>query len=78
MVKNIQISIQSGLLAAVDRTTDRVGVTRSALIARALENYLRSLETRLLERRHAEGYGKKPVRRGEFDDWEKEQVWPGI
>lgn len=78
MVKNIQISIQENLLAAVDRAMGHVKMTRSALIAAALKNYLRFLETRLLEQRHAEGYGKKPVRRGEFDGWEKEQVWPGI
>lgn len=28
-----------------------------------------------LERKHHEGYRRKPVKRGEFGDWETEQVW---
>jgi hypothetical protein len=28
-----------------------------------------------LERKHREGYRRKPVKRGEFEDWEAEQVW---
>jgi hypothetical protein len=28
-----------------------------------------------LERRHREGYGRRPVQPGEFSDWEDEQVW---
>ena len=28
-----------------------------------------------LERKHAEGYAKYPVKPGEFDVWESEQVW---
>jgi len=29
-----------------------------------------------LERKHREGYLLKPVKPGEFSDWEDEQVWP--
>jgi len=28
-----------------------------------------------LERKHREGYKRKPVKRGEFSDWEAEQDW---
>lgn len=28
------------------------------------------------ERRHRDGYASKPVAPGEFDAWEREQVWP--
>jgi Arc/MetJ family transcription regulator len=28
-----------------------------------------------LEQKHCEGYKRKPVKRGEFEDWEAEQVW---
>jgi hypothetical protein len=28
-----------------------------------------------LELKQREGYKRKPVRRGEFSDWESEQVW---
>ena len=28
-----------------------------------------------LESKHREGYKHKPVKRGEFSNWESEQVW---
>jgi len=33
------------------------------------------LDEALLERQHEEGYAQHPVREGEFDGWEPEQVW---
>jgi hypothetical protein len=41
-----------------------------------LQAALQELRTAELERRHREGYRKKPVRKGELDGWENEQVWP--
>ena len=76
MAKAIQLSIQEDLLAQVDRVTRSLHKTRSAVVAEALVRYLRWLETRTLERRHMDGYRKKPVRQDEFAGWEKEQVWP--
>ncbi|WP_156272074.1 hypothetical protein [Neomoorella glycerini] len=32
----------------------------------------------LLERKHREGYVKKPVEAGEFDIWEAEQEWENL
>jgi Arc/MetJ family transcription regulator len=55
--------------------------TRSALIDYALRDLLgrgshkRILELNELERKHCEGYKRKPVKKGEFEDWEAEQVW---
>ncbi len=31
-----------------------------------------------LEKKHKEGYLLKPVKPGEFSDWEDEQVWPCV
>lgn len=76
MAKAIQLSIQEGLLAQVDRATRSLHKTRSALVAEALVRYLQWLETRAMERRHVAGYRNKPVRPGEFAGWEREQVWP--
>ena len=28
-----------------------------------------------MEQRHRQGYRRKPVQKGEFSDWEDEQVW---
>ena len=36
---------------------------------------LRALSARGLEEQHRRGYGARPVKRGEFSVWEKEQEW---
>jgi hypothetical protein len=41
-----------------------------------LQDALERLQQRVLEDRHREGYRRHPVKRGEFDVWVKEQVWP--
>ena len=53
-----------------------VGLTRSAFTRRALQAAVDQLRVQELERRHHEGYRRKPVRRGEFDAWTREQSWP--
>ena len=58
--------------------------TRSALIDCALRDLLRRgphkriLELYELERKHREGYKRKPVKSEEFEDWEPEQVWVAL
>jgi hypothetical protein len=37
---------------------------------------VRCLMVSQLEQRHRQGYEREPPRRGEFDNWEKEQAWP--
>jgi Arc/MetJ family transcription regulator len=39
------------------------------------ESHKRILELEEKERKHRDGYWRKPVKRGEFGDWESEQVW---
>lgn len=75
-MRTVQMTLEPELVAAVDRAARRLGVTRSAFTRRALEAALDRLRIEALERRHREGYRRKPVRRGEFDVWHAEQVWP--
>lgn len=75
-MKTVQMTMEEGLLAQVDRTVRRLGTTRSAFTRRALMAALGEEQRRKRERRHAAGYRAKPVRRGEFSAWESEQVWP--
>jgi metal-responsive CopG/Arc/MetJ family transcriptional regulator len=75
-MKTVQMTIEEELLVQVDRAARRLGTTRSAFTRRALRAALGEVQRREMERRHAEGYRAKPVRRGEFSDWESEQVWP--
>jgi metal-responsive CopG/Arc/MetJ family transcriptional regulator len=74
-MKTIQMTIDPGLLKAVDRLTRRRRTARSALIRSALEAELRSEHISELETRHAEGYAKQPAAPGEFDAWIEQQNW---
>ena len=70
------MTIDPKLVAEVDRVARRLGVTRSAFARRAFRAEIDRIRVAELERRHREGYRRKPVRRGEFDAWTSEQVWP--
>ncbi len=70
------MTLEPELVAQVDRVAHRLGLTRSAFTRRALRAAMDSLRVQELERRHQEGYRRKPARRGEFDGWAREQVWP--
>jgi metal-responsive CopG/Arc/MetJ family transcriptional regulator len=70
------MTLEPELVAQVDRAARQLGLTRSAFTRQALRAALERTRIAALERRHREGYRRKPVRRGEFDDWVSEQVWP--
>jgi len=74
-MKTVQMTLEEDLVLQVDQAARRIGTTRSAFTRDALRSALRHLRTRELERKHAEGYARKPVRRREFSVWEREQAW---
>ena len=75
-MRTVQMTIEPKLVAEVDRLARRLGVTRSAFTRRALRAEIERLRVEDLERRHADGYRRKPIRRGELDAWTSEQIWP--
>jgi metal-responsive CopG/Arc/MetJ family transcriptional regulator len=75
-MKTVQMTLEPELVTQVDRVARRLGLTRSAFTRRALRAALEQLRVQELERRHRDGYRRKPVRRGEFDVWTSEQIWP--
>ena len=75
-MRTVQMTLDPDLVAAVDRAAHRLGVTRSAFTRQALRAALDRLRVEALERRHRDGYRRKPARRREFDVWHAEQVWP--
>ena len=75
-MRTVQMTLEPELVIQVDRAARRLGLTRSAFTRRALHAAIERLRVDELERRHREGYRRKPVRRGEFDVWLSEQVWP--
>ena len=75
-MKTVQMTLDEDLVEAVDKAARRLGTSRSAFARDALRQALGRLREERLERRHRMGYERHPVRRGEFDVWESEQVWP--
>ena len=53
----------------------KLGITRSGFTREALRAALAGSKEREMARKHREGYLRKPPKRGEFQAWEKEQVW---
>lgn len=72
----VQMTLEPALVDRVDQAAKKLGLSRSGFARRALQDALDRLQERLLEDRHREGYRRRPVKRGEFDVWVKEQVWP--
>lgn len=74
-MKTVQMTLEENLVKAVDSAAKKLRTTRSAFTREALRSALREVRVRELESKHREGYRRKPVKRGEFSDWESEQVW---
>jgi len=74
-MKTVQMTLDEDLVMAVDKAAKRIGTTRSAFAREALRSALTRISVKELERRHREGYARKPVKKGEFDIWKDEQVW---
>ena len=74
-MKTIQMTLDENLLCIVDKTRKRLRKTRSEFIRESLVNMLADLRRKELEKKHYDGYMKNPVRPGEFESWEDEQVW---
>ena len=74
-MKTVQMTLDEDLVEAVDRVAKKLRTSRSAFARDALRAALARVKARGLEQRHRDGYARSPVRRGEFDRWEREQVW---
>jgi metal-responsive CopG/Arc/MetJ family transcriptional regulator len=74
-MKTVQMTLDERLVVTVDKLVRSLGTTRSAFTRQALRAAIEKVRIDELERKHREGYKRKPVKREEFGDWEKEQVW---
>jgi predicted transcriptional regulator len=74
-MKTVQMTLDEQLVKAVDSAARKLGTTRSGFTREALRAALKEVRVRELESKHREGYKRRPVKRGEFSDWESEQVW---
>ena len=75
IMRTIQMTLDDDLVQTVDRVAKKKRMTRSAFTRDALRMALKNLKVKELEERHRRGYAVKPVSKGEFDVWEKEQNW---
>lgn len=76
-MKTVQMTLDDDLVRDVDRVSRRLGTTRSAFAREALRDALRRRAEAELERKHREGYRRRPVAPGEFSAWEAEHAWGG-
>jgi metal-responsive CopG/Arc/MetJ family transcriptional regulator len=74
-MRTVQMTLGEDLVSEVDRVAKRMGTTRSEFTRKALLQSIARLKEREMERKHREGYARKPVKRGEFSDWESEHAW---
>ena len=75
-MRTVQMTLDERLLASVDKAAKKLKTTRSAFARKALREALDRLTISEMEQQHRRGYQRKPVHKGEFDTWEKEQAWP--
>ena len=71
----VQLTLDEELVKEVDAMAVSLGTTRSAFARQALKVALERIKEGELERKHREGYRRKPVRPSEFLPWESEQAW---
>jgi metal-responsive CopG/Arc/MetJ family transcriptional regulator len=74
-MKTVQMTLDEDLLSTVDKVAKKLGTTRSSFTREALRAAVRRTRVQEMERKHREGYRRKPVRVREFSDWEDEQIW---
>lgn len=75
MTKTVQMTLDEDLVTTVDKVAKKLGITRSAFTRQALYAAIEKIRSSELERKHQEGYKRKPVKPEEFGDWEAEQIW---
>jgi hypothetical protein len=72
----IQVVLDNKLLKAANEAAKREKVNRSALIRQALEEHLKRLHVRVLEKRDQRGYSAKPQREDDYRPLEDAAAWP--
>ena len=74
-MRTVQMTLDEELVKTVDQAVKRLGTTRSAFTRDALREALKKVRIAELERKHREGYERRPAKNDEFSVWEAEQVW---
>lgn len=75
-MKPIQVLFDETLLRRLDADEEVKRLGRSAVLRRAVAEYLRKRRTRTTAERYRRAYGKRDGLGEEFRGWEDEGAWP--
>jgi len=75
-MKPIQIMIDERLLARLDADEEVRRAGRSAVMRRAIAEYLRRKRSQRTAERYRRAYGSAPGLGEGFEGWEEEGIWP--
>ena len=75
-MKTIQVTLDESLLAELDETTDVARHGRSAVIRRAIAEYLSGWRNVEIRERYEAAYGRGGDVGPEFAGWDKQGEWP--
>ena len=74
MMRAIQITVDEQLLAALDKDEEVLRYGRSAVLRRAVAEYLKRSRRRGIAEAYRRGYSKQGA--SEFTGWASEGTWP--
>ena len=74
-MRTVRLTLGEELVKELDKVAKKLGTTRLAFARATLRAALARVASEEEERRHRSSYERKPVRPGEFSDWEDEQGW---
>jgi metal-responsive CopG/Arc/MetJ family transcriptional regulator len=75
-MKAVQVTLDESLLAALDRTEAVARQGRSAVIRRAIAEYLARHRDQEIRERYEAAYGSGEGVGSEFAGWEEQSEWP--
>lgn len=75
-MKSIQITVDHALLARLDADPEVAQSSRSAVIRRAVDAYLRRGRARRIDEAYRKAYGRSGGLGSEWNGWTEEGAWP--
>ena len=75
-MKAIQVTFEEGLLAELDATDEVRRDGRSAVLRRAVVDYLRRRQSFVISEKYERAYGSETGLGKDFSGWEDEGQWP--
>ena len=71
----VQMTLDEKLVKRVDDLAHKLRTSRSAFAREALKEAIKKYQISELEKKHKNGYLRRPIAKGEFDVSEDERAW---